>query len=335
MAAVTHDVTATRRSPSLLRLLVRNEELGLSVLLVLVAIFFAIQTSSAREARTYLDLLREVSPNVVAAVGITMLMLSAELDVSIGSMLALTGVVTVAVFNATGNMWIGILAGLLTGPAVGLIHGYLVTQQRMNSLVTTLGTLFAIRGIVYVWTNKTPVVDENQFVQFQWLYQGSIGPIPVPAVIAFIAVAIAAFVLTQTEFGREIYAIGGNETAARVSGIKVSRVKVILFVICSTTAAIAGLLIAAQTDTGYFDAGASGFELIVIASVVLGGVNLSGGEGRMIAAILGVLILGLTSKGMRLMNIYTTWQLVVTGIVMMVAVYFHLFRKKVTFRKRV
>src|SRR5919202_816162 len=127
MAAVTHDVTATRRSPNLLRLLVRNEELGLSVLLVLVAIFFAIQTSSAREARTYLDLLREVSPNVVAAVGITMLMLAAELDVSIGSMLALTGVVTVVVFNATGNMWIGILAGLLTGPVVGLIHGYLVT----------------------------------------------------------------------------------------------------------------------------------------------------------------------------------------------------------------
>jgi len=197
----------------------------------------------------------------------------------------------------------------------------------MNSLVTTLGTMFALRGLVYVATNKTPVVDEQGFSQFQALYQGNIGPLPVPAVLALVLIALTHLVLTQTAFGREIYAIGGNETAAQVSGIRVRRVKLLLFVVCSTMAAVAGLLIAAQTDTGYFDAGASGFELLVIAAAVLGGVSLAGGEGRMTGALLGVLILGMTDKGMRLMNIYTTWVLVVTGIVMMMAVYLHGVRK--------
>jgi len=326
MAAVTTTIGG-RRPPSSLGRLARSEEGILLVVLALLVAIVAGQVPSAREAGTYLDLLREVSPNLIAAVGIALLLLAGELDVSIGSMLALTGVVTIAAFNWTGSMWLGILAGLLTGPLVGLLHGYLVTIERMNSLVTTLGTMFALRGLVYVATNKTPVVDEQGFSQFQALYQGNIGPLPVPAVLALVVIALAHLVLTQTAFGREIYAIGGNETAAQVSGIRVRRVKLLLFVVCSTMAAVAGLLIAAQTDTGYFDAGASGFELLVIAAAVLGGVSLAGGEGRMTGALLGVLILGMTDKGMRLMNIYTTWVLVVTGIVMMMAVYLHGVRK--------
>jgi ribose transport system permease protein len=189
--------------------------------------------------------------------------------------------------------------------------------------------MFALRGLVYVWTNKTPVVDENGFTAFTQLYQGRILGVSIPGLIALVLIALGYVLLTRTEFGRNIYAIGGNETAARVSGIRVQRQKFLLFVLSGTTAAIAGVLVASQTGTGYFDAGVQGFELIVIASAVLGGVSLSGGVGSLISAMLGVLILGMTGKGLRLMNVHTTQVLIVTGLVMLAAVYLHGVRKRV------
>ena len=331
------DASTTDRRPAGWRRaagLARHEELSLAILFLIVVAFFVIVESSARSGGTYLGLLRDVSPNLIAGIGIALLLLSGEFDLSIGSMLAFTGVVTVATFNVTDNMWLGILAGLLTGPFIGAINGYLVTVQGMNSLMTTLGTMFALRGLVYVWTDKTPVIDQNGFTEFTRLYQGELGPVPVPGLIALALIGMFYVMVTRTEFGRNIYAIGGNRQAARVSGIKVQRATFALFVLSGTLAAVAGLLIASQTGTGYFDAGVQGFELIVIASAVLGGVSLAGGEGRLVSAMLGVLILGMTSKGLRLMNVHTTQQLVVTGIVMLVAVYFHRLRKDIVVRSR-
>jgi len=327
--------TTTSPAPGLLRRLARQTEVGLLVLLLVVIGFFVLQVPAASESRMYLDLMREMSPYLIASIGITMLMIAGELDLSIGAMLALTGIVTVSVFNSTGNMWLGILMGLLTGPLIGMVNGYLVTKQGMSSLVTTLGSMFTIRGLVYVMTNKIPVTDQNDFEAFQTLYHGEIGPIPIPTILAVVLIIIFHFILSQTEFGRQIYAIGGNQTAARVSGIKVGRIKFILFLISSTLAAVSGLLITAQTSTGYFDAGVTGFELFVIASVVLGGVSLSGGQGTLIGTVLGVFIQGMTAKGLRFMGVQTNQQLVVTGVVMMVAVFLHDIRKRVeTLRRR-
>ena len=311
-----------------------TREAGLVILLLAVAALFWILEPSTRQQRVYWDLLREISPNLIAAIGITMLLLAGEFDLSIGSMLAVTSITTVVAFNATDNMWLGILAGLATGPIVGGIHGYLVTRQGMNSLVTTLGSLFALRGMVYVYTNKTPVIDENGFYDFQDAYYNNLGPVPLPFVLAIILVALALAVLTQTEFGRNIYAIGGNETAARVSGIKVGVIKFILFVICASSAAISGMIITAQTGTGYFDTGASGFELIVIAGVVLGGIALSGGKGSLVGTVLGILILGMTAKGLRLMGVNTNMQLMVTGSIMILAVFMHSFHDRIAILRK-
>ncbi len=312
-----------------------TREAGLVILLLAVVVLFWILEPSTRQQRVYWDLLREISPNLIAAIGVTMLMLAGEFDLSIGSMLAVTGVTTVVVFNGTDNMWLGIIAGLATGPIVGGIHGYLVTRQKMNSLVTTLGSLFALRGMVYVYTNKTPIVDENGFYDFQDAYYNNLGPAPLPFVLAVILVVLALIVLTQTEFGRNIYAIGGNETAARVSGIKVNLIKFILFVICAGSAAISGMILTMQTGTGYFDSGSSGFELIVIAGVVLGGIALSGGKGSLVGTVLGILILGMTAKGLRLMGVNTNMQLMVTGSIMILAVFMHSFHDRISiFRKR-
>ncbi len=199
----------------------RNEELSLLLILAIVVSFFLVAEPATRQGKVYWDLLWEISPTLIAAVGITMLMLAAQFDLSIGSMLAFTGVATVTAMNRTDSMWIGIAVGLATGPLIGAINGFLVTYVGMQSLMTTLGMMFALRGLVYVYTNKTPVVDENQFTQFTRLWFGKVGPIRAPVILALLLVALAWYVLSQTEFGRNIYAIGGNEQAARVSGISV------------------------------------------------------------------------------------------------------------------
>ena len=280
-----------------------------------------------RKSTVYWDLLREVSPTMVAAVGITLLLLSGEFDLTIGSMLALTSVVILDTFNRTDSMWLGIVAGLLTGVVIGVLNGTLVTIIGMESLMTTLGIMFSIRGLVYVHTNQSPVVDENQFTQFTRLWYEDLGPVPVPIVIALILVVAAYFVSTKTEFGRNIYAIGGNANAATVSGINVRQAKFALFVLCGLLAATAGLLYTSQIDTGYYNAGL-GFELEVLAAVVLGGASLAGGQGSVISTALAVLIIGTIGKGMRVMSIDTTQQLLVVGIVMLVAVYYHRMRKQ-------
>jgi ribose/xylose/arabinose/galactoside ABC-type transport system permease subunit len=312
----------------------RYEELSLVALLAVVVAFFIVVEPSARQSRVYWDLLREVSPYLIVGVGMTLLLLAGQLDLSVGSMLALVGIVTVDTFNRTDSMWAGIVAGLACGLVVGIVNGAMVTYLGMDALMTTLGTMFAIRGFVYVYTDKTPVVDENRFTDFVKLWSSNLGPIPIPGLIAAALIAAAYIVMTRSEFGRNVYAIGGNENAARVSGIQVRRIKLVLFILSGLLAALAGLLVAAQTDTGYFDAGVQGFELIVIASVVLGGVSLVGGDGRLLSAMLGVLILGMTGKGLRLMNVHTTQQLVVTGSMMLIAVYYHRLRKQVVARSR-
>lgn len=335
MAVISRSHSGNSGAARGLRRWLLTREAGLAILLLAVVVLFWILEPSTRQQRVYWDLLREISPNLIAAIGVTMLMLAGEFDLSIGSMLAVTSVTTVVVFNGADNMWLGIIAGLATGPIVGGIHGYLVTRQKMNSLVTTLGSLFALRGMVYVYTNKTPIVDENGFYDFQDAYYNNLGPAPLPFVLAIILVLLTLIVLTQTEFGRNIYAIGGNETAARVSGIKVNLIKFILFVICASCAAISGMILTMQTGTGYFDSGSSGFELIVIAGVVLGGIALSGGKGSLIGTVLGILILGMTAKGLRLMGVNTNMQLMVTGSIMILAVFMHSFHDRILiFRKR-
>jgi len=302
--------------------------------LLAIALIYSVLSPDFRTAQTVWDLLREVAPNAIAAVGITLLMLSGEFDLSIGSVLAIVGIVTINVFNWTQglgpdvSLLCGLAAGLATGLVIGVVNGLLVTRAGMNSLMVTLGMMFLLRGIVYVWTGKTPIADEQGLESFKWIFHGSIGPLPVPALLAAAVAAAFYWVLTQTPFGRDVYASGGNPQAARVSGIQVQRLKFWSFVICSLLASVAGILLTAQIDNGYFDTGSTGFELMVIAAVVLGGVSLAGGEGSLVGAMLGVLIIGVTNKGLRLLNVYTTWQLVVIGVAIIVAVYAYLLRRR-------
>jgi ribose transport system permease protein len=208
---------AAIRRPGITQRLFKSEEIMLLVLFALVAAVFLIMVPAARQTRVFLDLSREMSPNLIAVIGICLLMIGGEFDLTVGAMLAVTGVVTVAMFNFTQSMGLGIVAGLLTGPLIGSILGYFVTRLRMSSLMTTLGMMFALRGAVYVYTNKAPIVDKNHFDSFVALYQGSVGPVPTPAVLAVILIAIFVIISTQMEFGRQIYAVGGNGRRRRTA----------------------------------------------------------------------------------------------------------------------
>ncbi len=327
-------MATTVRNPRLLaRAVIRRDEGFLVIFLLLLLMIFTILVPGLANPSTLADLVAEASLNLTAALGVTVLMLQKEFDVSIGSMLGLVGVVTVSVFNSTASIPLGMLAGLACGVVVGSIHGYLVVYQGLNSLMTTLASLFLIRGLIYVWTRQVTVTDKHNLVDFQNLYYGTAAGFPIPGVVALILFIVGGWLLSNTNMGRAVYAIGSNEGAARALGINVRLIKFFSFVICSTLAAVAGLLITAQTASGYFDAG-QGFEFIVIAAVVLGGVALAGGRGTVYGAALGVLIIALTGKGLRLMGVYTTYQLVATGLFMMLAVFGYGIRERWARRRR-
>ena len=207
------------------------------------------------------------------------------------------------------------------GPLIGSINGYLVTRQKMPSLMTTLGMMFTLRGLVYVYTKKTPIVDEQGFDAFVQLYQGSIGPIPVPGLLALVLIVVAILVTTQTEFGRRIYAIGGNEQAARFSGIRVGRVKLGVYLVSGCTAGIAALL-----SIGYYGAASSGdgqgYELNVIAAAVVGGASLTGGKGSALGAALGALVIQMISSGIVILGIDQNYSQIIIGSVVIAAVVF-------------
>jgi len=337
MAVVSRNEGYVARRKGFIERLLGSEELILLLLLALVAIVVLVAIPPARQPRTVFDLMRELSPFLIGTIGMSLLMIGGEFDLSMGSVIALVTCVTMAVFLRTENIWIAVAAGLACGPLVGLLNGVMVTRLRMNSLMTTLGMQFVIRGAVYVSTNKAPILSGENNVPdaFLALYHSSLGPIPTPFILAAALIAIFYVISTQTDFGRRIYAVGGNPSAARVSGINVNQVKFILFLICSTSAAIAGMLVTAQIKTGYFDAGL-GYELTVIAAIVLGGVSLSGGRGGLIGAVLGVLILGLSNKALRLAGAATTTQMLATGMFMIFALYLHTLRARLStsWRKR-
>ena len=333
---MTTQVNTSNSSPAVskngdnLKRILTSQEFILFLLFVIEVAIFFVSVPVARKSKVYFDLLREISPNLIAVIGIGLLMIGGEFDLSVGAVMAAAGVVMVSVMNMTGSILLGVVAGALIGPVIGMLLGYLVTKHQMSSLMTSLGLMFALRGFVYVSTNKQsvmPAVSEETRRAFYNLFQPSVGDIPIPGIVAIILVVIWILISTQTVFGRKVYAVGGNANAAQVSGIQAGRIKMIYFILAGTMSAIAGVLMASNTGSGYYDTG-QGFELMIVTAVVLGGISLEGGEGSLLGAVLGVLILGVSSKAMRMMAVVTTTQLVITGVIMMLAVYLHGLRKR-------
>lgn len=274
------------------------------------------------------NVLRQISVNICLSVGMTLVVLMAGIDLSVGSVLALCGAITAGLFKMgielpSQNLYIGFtllgasLAGVLTGALLGFFNGFVITRFKVPSFVATLAMLTVARGLTMLWTKGFPISGLGE--QFAYMGTGWFLGVPVPVWISAAVVAFAVFLSDKTKLGRYIYAIGGNENASLLSGININKVKIIVYTIAGGLAAVGGLMVTSRLDSAQPNAG-TGYELDSIAAVVIGGTSLSGGKGSIWGTVLGAIIIGVLNNGLVLLNVSPFWQQVVKGFVILLAV---------------
>ena len=267
--------------------------------------------------RNIMNTLRQVSLTAICGFGLTMIILVGEIDLSVGSQQAVAGIITVAVLNATGSILLATLAALAAGVVVGGLNGLLVTKLKINSMIVTLGTMAIWRGGSMVVTNAVSI--QAAVPDFLGLATGFVGPVPNAVIIAAALFVAIYYLLNHTTFGRYIYAIGGNREASRFAGLPVDRIRLLVYIIGSVLSMLSGVLLASRMASAQPTAG-TGFEMIVIAAVILGGVSRSGGIGTITGALIGMLILGVLQNALTLMDVSSFWQDITRGIVIILAV---------------
>ncbi|MBE1442979.1 MULTISPECIES: ribose ABC transporter permease RbsC [unclassified Paenibacillus] len=289
--------------------------LGLIILIIIVSVL----NPSFLEPLNILNLLRQVSINALIAFGMTFVILTGGIDLSVGSILALSSAFVANMMVAGFDPVLAIIIGCLLGGVMGMVNGFMITKGKMAPFIATLATMTIFRGLTLVYTNGNPITGLGDSLTFQMFGRGYMLGIPVPAVTMIIAFVILWVVLNKTSFGRKTYAIGGNEKASIVSGIKVPRVKIMIYSLAGMLSALAGAILTSRLNSAQPTAGTS-YELDAIAAVVLGGTSLSGGRGRIVGTLIGALIIGTLNNGLNLLGVSSFYQMVVKGIVILIAV---------------
>jgi len=308
----------TRKGRAFLKTLLQQREVSIFLSVLAMGVLLAFNSPNFLGRGNLLTLVVGMSFDMIVAVGMTILMVSGGFDLSVGSCLALAGAVagySMTKFDAP--VWMGIMLGLLTGVLVGWINGFLVTKVRVNPLITTLGMMQVVRGVVFLLTAGLGIPNLpdgfNYFGQEKWLN------LQIPVWVMLFLVIAGEVLLRRSSYFRQSYFVGGNERSARLSGINVDRVKVMNYIIVGVMAAVSGVLLAGRMGTASVSAGL-GAELRVVSAVVLGGASLSGGEGTILGALLGVTLMNLLSNGLNILGINVYWQNVVIGAVLLIAV---------------
>lgn len=288
--------------------------LGLIVLCVIISI----AAPRFLNINNILNVLTQVSVNAILAIGMSFVILTGGIDLSVGSTLALTGAIAAAFAKSgDGGVMIPLIIALVLGGLIGLFNGIFVSKGKIQAFIVTLASMTIFRGATYVYTNGTPISGLSS--KFMDIGNKKIIGIPMPVCIIFVVFIIAWYILTQTRYGRYVYALGGNEDSARLSGINTNKVKTLVYVICGITAALAGVIVTSRVGSASPNAGA-GFELDAIAAVVLGGTSLSGGEGSITGTLIGAMIIGVLNNGLNLMNVSPYYQSIVKGVVILTAI---------------
>ncbi len=299
--------------------LILFNEIMLLLVLVVIAVLFSIGSPRFFSSTNILNILRDSSMAIIAGIGMTMLLITGEVDLSIGSLAAFVGVVTMDITNKTGNFFLGFLAGLALGAVVGIANGLVRTKLGVNSLIGTIAMMMILRGGVYMYS-MAAVQNYHQLNSFYMFGNGYVGFLPIPILVMAGLYVVFYFVINRSIAGRKLYATGGNMVAAQISGIKVDRLKILTFMTSSMLAAVAGIILVSRMNSGQPNAG-SGFELTVIAGVILGGTSLAGGEGTLIGTLIGVLILRVINNGIIILQWNQDLQIVIAGIVIILAVF--------------
>ncbi|TYG35115.1 ribose ABC transporter permease [Lonepinella koalarum] len=296
------------------------EQRSIVALLVLIAIVSAINPDFF-SLDNILNILRQTSVNAVIAVGMTFVILIAGIDLSVGSILALTGAIAASLVGAEYPILLVVPATLLLGTLLGSISGVIVAKGKVQSFIATLVTMTLLRGVTMVYTDGRPISTgfSDTADSFAYLGTGYLFGIPFPIWLMAIVFLVAWYVLKHTQIGRYIYALGGNEAATQLSGINVNKIKVFVFAVSGFLSALAGLIVTSRLSSAQPTAGVS-YELDAIAAVVVGGTSLMGGKGRVMGTLIGALIIGFLNNALNLLDISSYYQMIAKALVILVAV---------------
>lgn len=306
-----------------------KENLGIIVAFLVLCVFLSVfpKTSGSFCTRQNIfNVLRQISTNLFLACGMTMVIILGGIDLSVGSIIALSGCISagcVARYNLP--LPIALLMGLLVGLLVGMFNGAVISKTTIPAFIVTLATMNIAKGLAYVYTGGSPVRVVTK--EWQFLGAGYVGIFPTPVVILVIVLIITAIIMNKTKMGRHMYAVGGNQQAAEFSGIKVEKVKFFVHAFSGLMAGLAGIVLASRMYSGQPTAG-DGAEMDAIAAVVVGGTSMAGGSGKIGGTIIGGLIIGVLNNGLNLLNVNSFWQYVVKGVVILLAVFLDYFRNK-------
>ncbi|MFM1748473.1 MAG: hypothetical protein RLZZ188_2139 [Verrucomicrobiota bacterium] len=300
------------------------DALGILPMLIAVAGLFAVLTPKFLTAANLMNVARQASINVVLAAGMTFVILTRGIDLAVGSVLGLTAVVAVQLSLNGPWAWAAVPASLALGAGVGALTGAAVAYAGLPPFIITLGTYTALRGAAYLAAGGTSVINND--LSFAWIGNDYLGPIPWLVVIAVAVVALCAFILNRTVFGRDVLALGGNPEAAHLAGVNSGRVLVGVYTIASLLAALGGVMSAGRLYSANGQLG-TGYELDAIAAVILGGTSFAGGVGSILGTLWGALVIAVLNNGLTLLGVSFFWQLVAKGAVIVLAVGLDRFRR--------
>lgn len=287
--------------------------------LILIIIIITAINPSFLSMSNILNVLRQVSINALIAFGMTFVILTGGIDLSVGSILALTGAVTAGMMASGIDPILAMLLGLFLGAVLGAINGVIIAKGKVAPFIATLATMTIYRGLTLVYTEGRPISGLGDSMGFQMLGKGYFLGIPIPVVTMLVSFGILYFILKKTTFGRRVYAVGGNEEASVLSGINADRIKIYVYSLVGALAALASLILTSRLNSAQPTAGQM-FELDAIAAVVLGGTSLTGGRGWIVGTLIGALIIGVLNNGLNLIGVSSFFQQVVKGAVILLAV---------------
>ncbi len=311
------NAAAHKRAPNLVVSVIKNN-IGIICVLLLIGVFLSLWTEHFFTKDNLISVLRQISNNIYLALGMTFVMILGGIDLSVGAIVAMCGTLTVGFIVTQGvPMSTAIPLGLALGAVFGLFNGCIVAFFRLPAFIVTLATMNIARGIAFVYSGgrSTRIVDDgfNAIGTGYWL------GIPYPVIYMIILIAIFAVLLNRTRFGTYIYAVGGNREAAHLSGVPINKTIIAVFTISGLLSAFAGLVLCSRMYSGQPSIG-QGYEMDAIAACVLGGVSMAGGVGRVSGTVFGAIVIGLISNGLNLMGVSSFWQLIVKGIIILIAV---------------
>ncbi|CRZ34072.1 monosaccharide ABC transporter membrane protein (CUT2 family) [Herbinix hemicellulosilytica] len=306
-----------------------KENIGIIIALIILCLFLSLNPVTKHSFLTLknvFNVLRQISSNLFLACGMTMVIILGGIDLSVGSVIALSGCIAAGAVSRYGlPLGVAIILGLIVGLVVGMFNGFVISKTTIPAFIVTLATMNIAKGLAYVYTGGSPVRVVTK--EWQFLGAGYIGIVPTPVVILIIVLIITSFIMNRTKTGRYIYAVGGNAQAARFSGINVAKVKFFVHAYSGLMAGLAGVVLASRMYSGQPTAG-EGAEMDAIAAVVVGGTSMSGGFGKIGGTIIGGLIIGVLNNGLNLLNVNSFWQYVVKGVVILLAVFIDYFKNR-------